>query len=206
MDHQNRHKYEQPWDDGVYGTGPTEPPKNRGGLIALLLILIIFLCGIVTVLGILNVRLFNQLSRQEEDYLSIAVVDETLEEAEPEPAMEEVIPEAEALPDPASAMDLQDTPLSVDNVPPGGSMPLQEIYLKNIQSVVSITTVSQRGTGSTGTGVIVSGKGYIVTNAHVVEKAAAVTVQLMDDRSFSASLVGADEISDLAVLWSQIDV
>ena len=52
-----RKKYNHPWDDSVYGTGRTEPPKNHGGTVALLLILIIFLCGIITVLGILNVRL-----------------------------------------------------------------------------------------------------------------------------------------------------
>ena len=38
------------WDSGVYGTGPAEPPKCRNGLIALLLVMIIFLCGIITVL------------------------------------------------------------------------------------------------------------------------------------------------------------
>ena len=38
-----RKKYNHPWDDSVYGTGRTEPPKNHGGTMALLLILIIFL-------------------------------------------------------------------------------------------------------------------------------------------------------------------
>ena len=45
------------WDDSVYGTGRTEPPKHRSGLLAMMLILIIFLCGIITVLGVLNVKL-----------------------------------------------------------------------------------------------------------------------------------------------------
>ena len=45
-----RNHYYPDWDDSVYGTGPTEPPKSRGALLALLLILIIFLCGIVTML------------------------------------------------------------------------------------------------------------------------------------------------------------
>ena len=35
------------WDSGVYGTGPAEPPKCRNGLIALLLVMIIFLCGLI---------------------------------------------------------------------------------------------------------------------------------------------------------------
>ena len=76
MDYHNYQDLDHPWDDGVYGTGPTEPPKSRGGLVALLLILVIFLCGIVTVLGILNVRLFVQLKTMEEPRLAIAVVEE----------------------------------------------------------------------------------------------------------------------------------
>ena len=40
-------------------TGSTRPPKNRGGLIAFLLVLVIFLCGVSTALGLLNIRLFR---------------------------------------------------------------------------------------------------------------------------------------------------
>lgn len=46
----------------TYQTGSTHPPKNRGGLIAFLLVLVIFLCGIITALGFMNVRLFQQLT------------------------------------------------------------------------------------------------------------------------------------------------
>ncbi len=44
-----------------YRTGQTQPRKNRNGLIAFLLICVIFLCGIVSALGLLNIRLFRQL-------------------------------------------------------------------------------------------------------------------------------------------------
>jgi Do/DeqQ family serine protease len=54
-----------------------------------------------------------------------------------------------------------------------------------------------RGLGS---GVIVSAEGYILTNHHVIDGAEEITVQLIDDRSFSARLVGSDPPSDLAVL------
>ena len=50
---------EDPWDQDYWQTGSTEPPKDRGGTMALLLILIIFLCGIITVLGVMNVILFR---------------------------------------------------------------------------------------------------------------------------------------------------
>ena len=49
-----------------YRTGQTEPQKKRTGFIALLLILIIFLCGLVSVLGIMNIHLFRLLDKQKE--------------------------------------------------------------------------------------------------------------------------------------------
>ena len=198
MDYHKYQDLDHPWDDGVYGTGPTQPPKSRGGLVALLLILVIFLCGIVTVLGILNVRLFAQLKTLEEPKLAIAVVDESQETMQTEP----VAPVQEEVPVPAEGrtrINLQESPQSIDNVPQSMGLPLQEIYLKNISSVVSLSCTT-RGGFATGTGVILSEDGYIVTNAHVVSGASAVTVQLTDNRVFDARLVGTDEISDLAVL------
>ena len=58
----------------------------------------------------------------------------------------------------------------------------------------------ERGLGS---GVIVSPEGYILTNNHVVENAADITVKLNDKREFKAKLIGADPRSDLAVVQIQ---
>jgi len=52
----------------------------------------------------------------------------------------------------------------------------------------------------TGSGVIISSDGYIVTSNHVIEKASRIEVVLYDNRSFTASLVGADPSTDLALL------
>ncbi|HEY2866100.1 MAG TPA: DegQ family serine endoprotease [Pyrinomonadaceae bacterium] len=55
----------------------------------------------------------------------------------------------------------------------------------------------ERGIGS---GVIVSADGTILTNNHVVDGASKITVQLNNDKTFDAKVVGADKPSDLAVL------
>jgi serine protease Do len=53
---------------------------------------------------------------------------------------------------------------------------------------------------ASGSGVIISGDGYIVTNNHVVDGANEIEVILNDKRSFSAELIGNDASTDLAVI------
>lgn len=55
----------------------------------------------------------------------------------------------------------------------------------------------QKGSGS---GILISDDGYIITNNHVVENANKVTVGLYDKRSFDATVIGTDPLTDLAVI------
>jgi serine protease Do len=57
----------------------------------------------------------------------------------------------------------------------------------------------QRGKAS-GSGVIITGDGYIVTNNHVIESASEIEVTLNDNRKYKATVVGADPSTDIAVL------
>jgi len=60
-----------------------------------------------------------------------------------------------------------------------------------------IEEIPARGAGS---GFIVSNDGYILTNAHVVRGADEVAVKLIDKRTFSAKVIGADSRTDVAVI------
>ena len=197
MDHK---KYNQtdPWDEQMYGTGNTMPPKSHGGLIALLLMLVIFLSGIISVLSFLNIRLFQELSARNEtsDPVSMAFAQ-----------LDETAPEAESIPPaPGSAarqelsLKLHDSPQSVENIPQEGGLSLQDIYTMNIPSVVSISCSGMTDT-TTGTGVILSESGYILTNFHVVEDAETISVTLSDQRILTGLLIGADKLTDLAILY-----
>jgi S1-C subfamily serine protease len=55
-------------------------------------------------------------------------------------------------------------------------------------------------TEQTGSGFIIDERGYVVTNNHVVEGANSISVSIPDGRSFDATLIGTDPLTDLAVL------
>ena len=60
---------------------------------------------------------------------------------------------------------------------------------------------AEREFQAAGSGVVVDAKqGYIITNAHVVDKASEITVFTQDDRQFKATVVGKDTATDVAVL------
>ena len=196
----DQNQYYNDWDDsGIYGTGRTEPPKNRGGLLAVLLILIIFLCGIITVLGVMNIRLFQklQLREQKESAMSFTVC-ETQSATVPPTVSQQPVEQAVA------SINLETSPQSKSNLPDPEGLSLQDIYLQNIDSVVSITSVLSNGS-STGTGVVLTQDGYLVTNAHVVEGAGTIQVTLTGGAVYQALLVGKDEVTDLAVLHIDAD-
>ena len=65
MKNRNEKHYIDPWDRDFYGTGSTQPPKDRGGLVAFLLVAVILLGGTCSALGIINLRLLDQLAQQE---------------------------------------------------------------------------------------------------------------------------------------------
>lgn len=84
---------------------------------------------------------------------------------------------------------------------------IPEIVSKVKPSVVGISSEFYGGTG-TGTGIIMTSDGYIVTNAHVVQessygatvRASCVTIVLEDQSEYPAKIIGTDTRTDLAVI------
>ena len=92
-----------------------------------------------------------------------------------------------------------DTTVALDS---GESEPLtpQEIYDSVLPSVVSVS--ADQGDGyTTGSGVILTADGYIVTNYHVIEGGRRLYVTLLStEKEYEAKLIGYDEEFDIAVL------
>ncbi|MEW6477036.1 MAG: trypsin-like peptidase domain-containing protein [Actinomycetota bacterium] len=82
----------------------------------------------------------------------------------------------------------------------GAPLDVKAILAKVEPSVVDIYASTRRASGE-GTGVIISPDGYILTNAHVVDGARRVSVSVAGStKSLSATVVGADEGNDVALL------
>ena len=179
-----------------YQTGSTRPVKSRGGLIAVLLAAVIFLGGIFSILSLLKIRLFDRLDPTPDKQGSFVQFSPDATEQETHSQENAGSVSQENLPQ----LELNSTPQGVENIPQEGGLSLQEIYEKAISSVVSIT-----GSTGSGTGVILSSDGYIITNCHVVENAQQLSVLLSDQRVLSATVTAMDSVSDLAVLSVDAD-
>jgi len=84
--------------------------------------------------------------------------------------------------------------------PPEGEQRFRDFFGPEFYDRFFKRRVPREEARSAGSGVIVDARGYILTNAHVVESAAEIEVRLSDDRTFAATLVGRDPKTDLAVV------
>ena len=81
---------------------------------------------------------------------------------------------------------------------PGGDNPYLEFFKRFFQDRPELP--SERQANSLGSGFILSPDGYILTNAHVARDADKIIVRLSDQRERPAKLIGADEMTDVALL------
>ncbi|MBF0369605.1 MAG: DegQ family serine endoprotease [Magnetococcales bacterium] len=85
--------------------------------------------------------------------------------------------------------------------PFGGMSPLDEFFRRFLEQMPE----EEQKSRSLGSGVIIDGNGYILTNDHVVEDASEIQVRLSDEREFTAQVVGRDAKTDLALIRIEAD-
>jgi 2-alkenal reductase len=103
-----------------------------------------------------------------------------------------------------SAGNLEQSAAPLPTALPGQAtdQPVVAVVKRASPAVVTVINIQRNGRGS-GSGVIISQDGYIVTNNHVVEDANALRVIFADGSRRDAKLIGTDPLNDLAVI--QVD-
>ena len=220
-------EYEYAWQsdcdcaDHYYGIGSTTPPKDHTTVVSAVLVLLLSICGLLSVLSLMNIDPFADVTIQQPVRQVDTPVRFTSSGGQLPAGLEQVDPASVAGTEPASLegyqggqMELHLSGIPTNTLPtePGEEiapteqavMRWQDVYEKVIPSVVSIVCTDGYSTSS-GTGVIMDVRGYIITNAHVVEDADVIQVLLHDERKVTAQLLGLDTLSDLAVLYIRAD-
>ena len=198
-------RQEQEGFEDSYETGNTKPPKRQGCFMAGILLAAV-LCGSVASLSLFGQRGQSDSTTPSRDPYDLVNAHETTDPQQlPTLGQEDWSTTPTTVPDETEQtpqMVISPVPGTVPNIPQEGGLSLQEIYAKVSPSTVSITAMSFGGS-SYGSGIIMTESGYIITNCHVVDEAASFLVTLHDGTEYPGTLVGKDQVTDLAVLKIQ---
>lgn len=186
-------EYSEVWDAGTYQTGNTTPPKSGNPLVAILLMMVIFLGGIASAMGIINLRLLAALQQQQP--------------AETVPVLLQPNPTTPHQDDSllSTAPSIPDTTISIELKDPDSFAEVEDIPETTVQTIAGASLVTVQTSGSeTCSGLVLSEDGHILTYAHVVAGAEQIYVTLADGKTHRASLMGYDAYSDLAVIYIRV--
>ncbi len=190
----NHHFEPKEQNTGTYQTGVTPRERRSSGLIAVLLVLTIFLGGLASALGILNIQLLNALMQQPDPTVPVDIQSNpsattasgsTLDGNTPAPLIPDTF---------GDFLQLQPVP---EQAP---VLTQQQIYTRNLHSLVVVQS-GDRNLMQEGVGLVISQNGFILTNAHLVDSASHLYVTTAEGIMYRASLVGSDVLTDLAVLY-----
>lgn len=189
-------EYIPEWDAGSYHTGSAKPPKRSNSLVTVLLVVVIFLGGLASAFGILNFRLLAMMANNGD---SVTPLD-----TNPEMTHTTINAFMGSHDDPAPCVP-HNRNVDLNVHLPRENMTADDIYQHNEQALVSVYSTTHGSETLSGTGIVVSEEGYIVTNAHILEAAQRVFVYLPDGKLVRAAIVGTDPFTDLAVLYVMAD-
>lgn len=175
---------------------PPKPPKHKMpvGLRVLVVVMSVLLGG--SVLGFASYGVYTALTASapadSSDFALPSPLDPGDETSEPEVSTPE-LPDIDVVPNTEG--------ITLYSTPSGEEMTPSEVYNKVVPSTVLVITTAENGVG-TGTGIIATEDGYIITNSHVIldSKSVPVQVKTNDGTFHDAVVVGYDKTTDLAVL------
>lgn len=193
-------EYGEIWDDGTYQTGAAAPQEEKRGVITVLLVSLICFGGVLSALGMMNIRMLSHLTEPQGAVLPLehCVDGERSVQMINYYNMEDVpLPTIPA----ERALEFQHQGISRGME----AMDIQQITAATANSVVKIHGDNYFESKQTGVGAILSSDGYVLTNARAVLDSGRIFVTLPDGRYVRAALVGVDRFTDLAVLYVQAE-
>ena len=189
------------WDSGIYQTGSTTPPKATSGMLTVLLVLVIFLGGMVSAMGLLNIRLIQQLATEPGVTIGVSQGDAIMPVPEDSIFSNNNAP-APAIPENRNIkLNLQESPYYSNNSTMQALPDNESIYEFNRNSLVEVYSLTYSHSTLSGVGVVLTADGYLLVNAHLVEASKRIFVYLPDGRLLPAAVVGSDNLTDMAILY-----
>ncbi len=186
--------YEYVFSSGNAYTQPPRPPRKAGNgkWVAVAFLTVVLSVSLSFMAGFAGT------------YLANLTNDISVDAPSPAPSTDELYNE-----DPSSILNKSESSISPYGSAGDEVFSVSQVVQRVQDSVVVINASISAGnsifggaqtSNSSGSGVIISEDGYILTCHHVVENAVSVTVTLNSGKSYMATLVGSDENSDLAVI------
>lgn len=172
-----------------YNVGGSEPPKKKGGISGKAVVAVALVCALIGGAVGGGAALITHRDSETEDN---AVLEASESEEESSTNDNSVI---------------RSTTIDVTTNSTSTTMTPQDVYENYVNAVVLVynqgttsTYWGQTESQSSGSGMIISKDGYVLTNNHVVEGAEKLTVMTTSGEEYDATVIGADEVNDVALL------
>lgn len=172
-----------------YNVGGSEPPKKKGGVTGKVVVAAALVCALIGGAVGGGAVLLTRHDRNTEDN---AVLEASTSEEDSSTDDNSVIR--------SKTIDVTTNSTSTEMTP-------QDVYENYVNAVVLVynqgttsTYWGQAESQSSGSGMIISKDGYVLTNNHVVEGAEKLTVMTTSGEEYDATVIGADEVNDVALL------
>ncbi len=173
-----------------YNVGGSEPPKKKkGGVSGKAVVAVALVCALVGGAIGGGAALLAHRDGDTEDKAVLEVSESEEESSSPDNSV------------------IRSTTIDVTTNSTSTKMTPQDVYENYVNAVVLVynqgttsTYWGQTESQSSGSGMIISKDGYVLTNNHVVEGAEKLTVMTTSGEEYDATVIGADEVNDVALL------
>ena len=190
------------YDSGYSQNQNQNHNKKNNGIGGRMIALLVAVALVASIGGSALTSVISTISRKNEE-ANNAKAAETMSSQTVEPAQDETSDDTQS----AYTIEKSQLPTSLSSNDTGKSLTPKQVYAMNVNACVGIATQittnvwgQVASASASGSGFVLTSDGYVVTNNHVVADATSVTVKLYNGDEYDATIVGTDEMNDVALL------